>query len=270
MGELVTVPGTPRLAVELAGDGPLLFFLHGIGGNRTNWREQLHHFAAAGWRCAAWDARGYGDSEDYEGALDFADFSADLIRALDHLGAERVVLCGLSMGGRIAIDFFARHPERVKAIVLADTSAGAKENQAPEKVEEFLRLRKKPLVEDGLTPRDIAPNLVQTLIGPNATDAQRARLEESIAALHKDSYIKTMDCVTRYTAFPAYGDLKTPLLVISGTEDRIATPAISRAIADGAPDAELVLLEGAGHLSNIEQPEAFNAAVEDFLERRAR
>ena len=94
--------GTPDLAADLAGDGPLLLMMHGIGGNRTNWRAQLpalsRHFS-----CVAWDARGYGDSDDYEGPLAFDDFVADVLRVLDHFGADRAHLLGLSMGGRIAM-----------------------------------------------------------------------------------------------------------------------------------------------------------------------
>ena len=113
----------PLIAVDVQGRGPLLLFLHGIGGNRGNWRGQLPAFAGA-FTAAAWDARGYGASDDYEGPLDFAEFSADLLRVIDHFGAERAHLCGLSMGGRIAMDFHDRHPERVASLTLCDTQPG--------------------------------------------------------------------------------------------------------------------------------------------------
>src|ERR1051325_5453858 len=85
---LVHIPPAPRLAVEHAGAGALVVFLHGIGGNRRNFLRQVEAVAAAGFHAAAWDARGYGESEDYEGELDFADFSRDLVRVLEYFSVE--------------------------------------------------------------------------------------------------------------------------------------------------------------------------------------
>ena len=98
----------PKIAVDYAGQGDLVVFLHGIGGNRRNWRAQLPVFAAAGFRAVAWDARGYGDSDDYDGPLDFYAFRDDLARVLDHFSAETANIVGLSMGGRIAASFHAK------------------------------------------------------------------------------------------------------------------------------------------------------------------
>jgi len=88
--------------VSVAGKGTLLLFLHGIRGSRHHWARQVEFFSRH-FRAAAWDARGYGDSEDYEGALQFDEhFSADVLRVADHFGADKMHLVGLSMGGRIA------------------------------------------------------------------------------------------------------------------------------------------------------------------------
>src|SRR5262249_6313876 len=111
----VMVPGAPQIAIEHIGGGPLLIFLHRLPGNRTNWREQLPVFARD-FHAAAWDARGYGDSDDYEGPLDFGDFAHDLRRVLDHFGAARAHLVGLSMGGMIALDFITRYRDRVATL----------------------------------------------------------------------------------------------------------------------------------------------------------
>src|SRR5207244_9204807 len=97
--------------------------LHGIGGNKRNWHPNLAAFGQH-WHAAAWDARGYGESEDYDGALDFLDFSRDLVRVLDHFGAASAHVVGLSMGGRIALYFVALHPERVRTLTLCDTHTG--------------------------------------------------------------------------------------------------------------------------------------------------
>jgi 3-oxoadipate enol-lactonase len=190
----VLVGPAPRLALSVAGHGPLVVLLHGIGGHRQHWDDQLpafgEHFTAA-----AWDARGYGDSDDYDGPLAFADFSADLARVLDGFGAERAHLVGLSLGGRIARDFALRHPRRVATLVLANTTAGF-DTLTPEQVEAFIRSRRVPL-ESGRTLRELAPELAQNLMSPAAVPGAYPRLLASMAALRKDSYLKTIEASTR-------------------------------------------------------------------------
>jgi len=261
------VGAPPRLAVDVAGDGPLLLFLHGVGGNRRNWTRQVENFGTR-FRAVAIDARGYGDSDDYDGALAFTDFADDAVRVIDHFGSDKAHVCGLSMGGRVALDLWRRYPDRVASLVLADTSAGSKETQDPAKVEAFLAARRKPLLE-GRTTAEIAPQVVETLIGPNATPAQRAELVASLAALRAGPYLKTLEAVTRFVDFPDFASIDAPTLVIVGSEDRVAPPHIARAMAGAIPGARLHVLEGAGHISNVEAPAAFNAALDAFLERAA-
>lgn len=258
----------PRLCFDHAGEGPALVFLHGVGGNRSNWRAQVERFGAANCQAIAPDLRGYGDSEDDGGAARaFTDFADDVVRLLDTLRVERATICGLSMGGRVALDLWRRHPDRIKRLILADTSAGSRETQDPAKVEAFLAARRKPLL-DGLTTAELAPTLVETLIGPNATREQRRMLTDSLAALHRDAYLKTLEAVTRFTDFPDFGSIDVPTLVLVGSEDRIAPPHIARAMAEAIPGAVLEVLDGAGHISNIEAPDAFDAALARFLEVR--
>lgn len=263
----------PRIAVDYAGDGPLVVFLHGIGGNRSNWREQLVAMSE-GFLCVAWDARGYGASDDYEGPLAFSHFSDDLVRVLDHFGRPAAHLVGLSMGGMIAQNFYRRHPAKVLSLVLADTRNGFARHNS----EEFLRQREAPLLA-GLTPADIAPKLVPTLVAPDAPAQVVQRLVDSISALHKTSYLKTLRASTlvmhsdEFAGMSGYVDMATvrvPTLVICGSEDRVTPPAMSHELAEGIAGAQLVILEGAGHLSNIERPERFNAALLDFLSVHAR
>src|SRR5690348_8176396 len=159
--QLTYIPGTPRIAVDEVGAGALVVFMHGIGGNRSNWRDQLPAFAA-GYHAVAWDGRGYGDSDDYEGPLDFGDFASDLLRVIDHFGAPRAHLVGLSMGGVIALDFHSRYRSRVASLTLCDTMPGFS-HFSEEQRAEFIRLRQEPLLA-GKEPRDIAPMVARTLI----------------------------------------------------------------------------------------------------------
>ena len=260
------VPGTPGIAFDTTGEGPTVVFLHGIGGNRTNWHDQLPVFAAAGYRAVSWDARGYGLSDDYEGALDFADFSHDLARLLDHLEVERAHLAGLSMGGRILQDFYPRYPDRVATLVLCATFPGFDAALTPEKRAEFVRLRKEPLVS-GKEPRDIAPVVAKTLIGPRATDLHFQRLVDSMTMLHKESYIKTIEASTLYDRSASLPDIAAPTLLVFGGADTLAVPAVGERMAAEIPDARLIVIPEAGHLVNIEFPAVFNERVLAFLDK---
>lgn len=257
------VPGSPRLAVDRIGSGPLVLFLHGIGGNRTNWHDQLPVFAER-FNAVSWDARGYGLSDDYDGKLDFADFSVDVDRVLDHYGAASAHLVGLSMGGLIAQDYYESRPGRVASLVLVDTFPGHSEKFRRDHREEFIRLRKQPLV-DGKEPRDIAPSVARTLAGSRATGEIFQRLVDSMAALHKESYIKAVEATADYEPVPDLEKFDVPTLLVFGGDDRVTPPKLGRRMHDRIPGSRFVVLDGAGHLSNIEAPEEFNSAVLAFL-----
>lgn len=259
----------PTLAVEVTGCGPLVIFLHGIGGNRKNWLNQLDVIGSE-FTAAAWDARGYGGSEDYEGALEFTDFTEDLKRVIDAFGVRGAHLVGISMGGRIALDFYAKWPDRVATLTLADTSAGNSRSNSAQEIDAFLAIRKRPLLE-GKTPRDIAPQVLATLIGP-ATDSQSSdRMLESLNELRADSYLKTLDTVTRYSAFPPFEQIAVPTLVLVGEHDRIATPAFALEMANRIPGARYAVIAGASHISNLDGAGEFNRLLMEFLrEHRAR
>lgn len=264
MSTVSRVGPAPEIAIESAGAGEVVLFMHGIGGNRTNWHGQLEAFSPH-YHGVAWDARGYGDSSDYPGPLDFADFASDLLRVLDHLGASRAHLCGLSMGGRIATDFYEKHPERVASLILCDTFPGFS-NLAPDQREAFVRSRKEPLV-NGQEPRDIAPAVAKTLVSETAEPAVVRQLEASMCALHKESYIKAIEAMVFYPKSAALETIEVPTLFVVGEHDRLTPPELSKDMAARVTGAELCVIERAGHLTNLERPEAFNRAVLDFLGR---
>ncbi len=258
--------GPVAIAYDIAGSGPLVVFLHGIGGNRTNWEEQLAAFSDR--FCAvAWDARGYGASDDPPHPLQFSDYAADLLRLLDHLRAERAHLVGLSMGGMIIQDFYGRHAERVATLTLVDTSAGFAGVPAAVR-QDFLARRLEPL-ERGLRPADIAPGLVPLLVATDAPVAVRERLRASLAALRSEPYTQALRAITTTDFRAGLSRVTVPTLVIVGDEDTVTPPATAEFLATHIAGATLVRIPGAGHLTNIEQPQAFNAALAAFLDRHA-
>ncbi|MEQ8663724.1 MAG: alpha/beta fold hydrolase [Gammaproteobacteria bacterium] len=258
------VPGTPRLAYDHAGSGAAVVFLHGIGGNADNWHRQLA-MLADGYHAVAWDARGYGNSDDYAGALDFADFAADLLRLLDHLGCARAHLCGLSMGGRIALDFHDRHPARVASLVLVDTFPGYDAAFTQEGRERFVRERRQPLLE-GKALADIAPAVAASLVSPHASPAVTQQLVDSMCKLHKVSYLKTIEAMTMYQPVSDVAQIRVPVQVIVGADDRLTPPRVAQKMAAAIPDARLLVLADTGHLSNLERPDEFDACLRGFLD----
>ncbi len=267
MNEPYFVDSTPRLAFERDGTGPLVIFLHGIGGNRTNWNAQR---AALNDRftAIAWDARGYGLSDDYPGELKFSDFADDLARLMDWLSIERAHLVGLSMGGRILLDFQPRHPTRVATLTLCDTHFGFQTALTPQKREEFIRLRQQPLLE-GKTFADLAPTLISSLVGPNCSAEATAELHRSILALHKESYLKTIAASVHFEASGDLGAIKVPVQLIYGEHDRLTPSSIGQEMLHLIRDARLNVIPDAGHLSNLEQPAAFNTVLAGFLDEHA-
>lgn len=261
-GSFAYVPGQPRIALEQAGSGEAVLFLHGIGGNRTNWRRQIEalsdHFLAA-----AWDLRGYGDSDDYDGLFTFEAVRDDLDRTLDHLGVGTAHLVGLSLGGRISLDFAVNRSGRVKSLTLADTSAGSDDMNSEEKIEAFLDQRLKPLRE-GLSPADTAPKLRDRLAGPGASEEAREEIRASLAAQRSESYAKTLEGAVRHQSFEPEA-VAVPTLVVTGEHDVMAPPDVARDLAGRIAGARFEVIAEAGHLSNIEAPEAFNHVLLSFL-----
>jgi 3-oxoadipate enol-lactonase len=256
----------PQLMVEHAGSGELVVFLHGVGGHRQDWYGQLPAFADR-YRAVTWDARGYGGSDDYPGPPTFPDFCRDLVRVLDHFGAASAHVVGLSMGGLIAQEFCALHPGRVRSLVLAGTSAGFPTLFDDAWIEGFLRLRCTPL-RNGLGMADIAPANAAGLLAGTADEQVRARALDSLLKLRPHTYVKTLEVIARHRVSLDYASVSVPVLVIVGNEDGIMPPRGSRHLARAIPGAQLVILDGAGHLVNLEQPAEFNRAILDFLARR--
>jgi 3-oxoadipate enol-lactonase len=252
----------PHIAVDHAGEGELVIFLHGIGGNKRNWHDNLPAFAEH-YHAVACDARGYGESDDYDGPLDFSDFARDVARVLDHFEAKQAHVVGLSMGGRIAASFYQGFADRVLSLTLCDTHLGF-EHFTQAQRDEFVRLRKEPLLA-GKEPEDIAPVVAETLIGDRRHQEAFDKLVDSMSRLHKESYIKSIEASVTLDHADLYSGISAPTLVVVGALDRLTPPDMGRQIAEKIPGARLEIIDDAGHLANIEQPEAFDRVVLDFL-----
>ena len=250
-----------------AGSGRALLLLHAFPLSADQWLPQLHR-VPPGWQFVAPDLRGFrgvGPAFVPTGLDDVTmdDYAEDVVALMNHLDIARAVICGLSMGGYVAFALMRRIPDRVFGLVLADTRAAADsaEGRAGRDAMRALLQRDGPAGVArvmlprllGETARRDQPDLgdvVQGMIAANAPEAMAA----AIAAMK-----------ARPDSTPLLSTLACPTLVICGDEDILTPPRESEAMAAAMAAASFVRLPGAGHLSNLEAPLAFNRALGHFL-----
>lgn len=253
---------SPAIAYQVSGNGEVLLFLHGIGGNRRNWDGQMAHFGPS-FRVVALDFRGYGDSDPIGGNLAFAEFTTDVLRVLDTIEAGRAHVVGLSMGGLVAQALYARVPERVASLSLVACRSAAEPLLPPARREAFIRERLEPLRRGG--PQALADSLAPALVGRQATPHTREQVMASLRKLRPDSYVKVMEARMQIGPFLDLGRIQVPVLVVGSDEDKVAPLEQMRQLAGAIPGARLATVEGAGHLINLEKPDDFNRVLMDFL-----
>lgn len=241
-----------------------LLFLHGIGGGHHAWDGQLPYFSARGYAAHAWDQPGYGHSAAVE-PYDLEQVVLALKRLVDALGGEPVVLVGHSMGGLIAQEAYARFPGMVKALALCFTSAAFVGNSGFAR--EFVAARIGPL-DEGKSMADIAAALMPTMRGSKSNPAGLALAQRMMSAVPVETYRKAVRLLTTFDRREQLPRIAVPTLLVAGSDDRTAPPAIMERMSQKIPGADYVLLEGCGHLGPMDQPDAFNAALGGFLERR--
>lgn len=260
--EMIETDGEPTLAVDTAGAGELMLFLHGIGGNRANWHSQLNGLSLA-YQTAALDFRGYGKSELGEQEVDVANQLEDILRVMAHFKAETVHLVGLSYGSWLAACFAQTHPDKIKTLTLCAGSTGMSEASDEER-KRFEELRLKPM-EAGQTPAEIAPAVVEALSGPESTAESRQSLHDSMVSIPRETYVAALRCFLNPPYKINFEAFDFPTLFIAGEHDRLASPAEMGGVAKRVPNSELAVIPGAGHLINIEKPSAFNLELSTWL-----
>jgi len=252
----------------------LVLFLHGIGGNADNWKDQLKSLGPS-YCAAALDLRGYGKSKLGDTQTRVDDHCEDIIRVMKHFGARKLVLVGLSMGSWIATSFAMRHPQLLSGLVLAGGCTGMSEADADER-NRFLSARAEPLAA-GKTPKDFAENVVSVISGPKATQTQRDHLYQSMASITSATYLDALNCFTQPVEIFDFTRISCPVLLMTGEHDKLALPDEIRQIslriyneitnAGALPDICFEVIDEAGHLCNIENATQFNHLLKVFLDR---
>lgn len=258
-------PSRPSLAYQLSGpaEGPGLVFVNGLGGLKEGWFYQVRHFSGR-WRVLTFDNRGAGASEAAHEPASMATFAQDLVGLLDHLGLRRVSVVGISFGGRVAQELALGWPERVERLVLVATSCGASRPEPGVASLDALR-------EAQLTEADWLERVIPVLFGPRYRAAHERRLR-TFAAGRARLPVNAVGLQRQWEAHGGFNAcdrlhlIGVPTLVVHGADDALSPLAHAHALADGIPDARLVVLPDVGHSPNVEAPPAFNAALQAFLE----
>lgn len=258
---MIALCGDIEIGYEDVGQGLPVVFLHGFPHDRSLWAPQLGALMDR-CRCIAPDMRGFGEST-VRGPYSMNRYADDVVALLDALHIERAVIAGLSMGGYVAFAMWRRHRARVRALVLADTRAGADSTEGRAKRRTMIETVRaeglEPLLDSqvtgmlGKTTREKHPELgdaVRRMLARAPAEGVAGALEAMIARPDSTDTLATID---------------VPTLIVVGDEDVLTPPRESRAMHEAIRASRLEVLSGAGHLSNLERPAAFNHVVSEFV-----
>jgi pimeloyl-ACP methyl ester carboxylesterase len=246
---------------EVGGGVPVVF-LHGFPHNRTLWAPQTAALAERA-RCIAPDLRGFGETRAAP-PYSVDQYADDVAALLDALRIDRAVIAGLSMGGYVAFAFWRRHRRRVRALVLADTRAGADSDEARAKRRELATLAR----QRGSAA--VAEAQIVGMVG-KTTREERPEVVDMVRRMLESAPVRGI--VGALEAMMARPDssltlttIDVPTLVLVGDEDVLTPAKEAQAMHEAIAGSRLEVLAGAGHVSNVEQPEEFNRVLGEFVE----
>lgn len=251
-----------QMAYTDTGVGRPIVLIHGYPFNRTLWNEQVAALSTS-YRVVVPDLRGFGESESSPGPATMNRLAQDVAQLMDHLEISRAVIGGLSMGGYVALAFYKQFPSRVRALVLADTRAQADTEEA----KQTRAQQAEKALSEGMA--GIADAMLPKLLTPE-TVSKRPEIVKRV----RDMMLKTkpdgaagalLGMAERDDQTELLSRITTKTLILVGAEDAITPPADSEKMHDAIAGSRLVVLENAGHVSNLERTREFNEALMDFL-----
>lgn len=254
MSSIETSLGRIGLSKSGSGGVPLLF-LHGVGSDRTAWDRQLDQFGAER-LCLAIDYPGYGDS-DFIFSADRGRYADAAVAVLDALEISQAHVCGLSLGGVVAIAMAHRAPERIASLILADTFARHPDGQV---IHDRSLAGARELGMAGL-----AEARADALLAQPAGPAVRAEVIATMARIRPAAYELAAAAVWLADQREEAAAIAAPTMILCGSEDRITPPTLSDELKSLIPHAGLIEIAGAGHLPNLEKAAVFDRVVAAFL-----
>ena len=242
---------------------PWLVLSHSLACSVRMWYEQIAAFRDR-YRILAYDTRGHGQSEAPAGTYTLEQLADDLKALLDHVGASHPHYCGLSMGGMIGQTFALKYPGVFASLTLADTTSRYPADGWP-----VWQDRIRTAETNGVQPL-VEPTLARWFTEPyrKAHPETMQRIGKLIAATPVAGYVGCCHAIPKINVSARLKEIRCPILVVVGEDDPGTPVAMAREIHENAPGSKLVILPKAAHLSNIEQSEAFNRALGEFLQAR--
>lgn len=258
MGRIATARGRIGYLEEGGGSELPIIFLHGVGSDKNVWRPQLEHFGRTR-RAIAFDYPGYGESEHIESATR-DDFASAIFAAMDALDISSAHVCGLSLGGVIAIAMHAAAPARCASLIIADSFAIHPDGQGIHD--------RSVAASQAMTMRELAEARSGLLLGSAATPELQSEVVDTMASIDPAAYCLGAAAVWLADQRDRSAAIDVPTLILVGEEDRITPPGLSEELHKLIPGSKLQRIAKAGHLANAEQPQAFNSAIESFLSQQ--
>lgn len=243
-------------------NAPVIIFIHGFPLNKSMWESQ-EKALKDNYRVITYDIRGHGNSE--VGILDFSIdlFVKDLLRFMDALKIEKTIICGLSMGGYIALNAIEYHPERFSALILSDTNCTADTYEGREK-----RLNAIESIKENGVDR-LANDLIPNLFAPESFKRDLKEIPAVREMIVKTSTQSLYNCLhalaERKETCGKLSEIKVPVLIIVGADDIITPLDAARSMQSKIKGSRLSIIEHAGHLSNLENPYEFNYQLIKFI-----
>lgn len=252
---LATINGI-ELYYEVHGEGPALVFAHGAGGNHLSWWQQIPALMQS-YRCVTFDHRGFGLSREQPNGPGARAFAEDLRALLDHLRIERAALVGQSMGGWTVLAFAIKYPERTRALVLCDTTAGM--DDANVIAEQRRLLERAPNALGDIIKHAIGGDLERR-------DPAKAFLYRQISALNLCVPADLLPVLFAARQNPdTLIERRVPVILIVGEEDVLTPPSLMELMRRRLEPARLIRIPGSGHSVYFERPDEFNRTIENFL-----
>lgn len=251
-----------KMGYEDTGEGIPILFVHGHPFDRSMWCEQTAAFGSK-YRVIAPDLRGYGESEAVAEKTMLEEFARDICKLLDELKVDDLILCGLSMGGQILFEFYRLFPQRVRALILADTFA---QLDRPEQKQARYDTAER-LLREGMN--NYAQEVLPKMIAPENIEKQ-PEVAHHVLSMMRGTSPKGAAAALRGRAerpdyTPLLPQINVPTLIVVGSLDEFTPVADAEFMREKISNSKMAVIEGAGHMPNLENPAEFNLVVEEFI-----
>ena len=244
-------------------EADVLMFSHSLGTNLLMWDPQVKALRDK-YKLICFDTRGHGKSDVPDGPYTLEQLAQDAVGLMDTLGIEKVHWIGLSMGGMIGQAVALNYPERLKSLILCDTAAKVNEEDQPiwqQRIDTALKHGMEALLE---------PTLERWFTKPfrEKNPPEVELIKKLFLSTPVKGFVGCAEAIRKLNYLDRLSEIKLPTLIIVGQEDMGTPVEVAKEMHKRIPNSELIIIPSAAHLSNLEQPEKFNTALVDFLERQ--